>query len=32
MFYTDHYADHGYMTLERRVAEDMNALSVTGFD
>ncbi len=32
MFYTDHYADPGYMTFARRVAEDMKALSVTGFD
>ena len=32
LFYTDHFADPGYMTFTRKVASDAKALSVTGFD
>lgn len=32
MFYTDHYADPGYMTFARRVAKDVKELKVTGFE
>lgn len=32
LFYTSHYADPGYMTFTRRIANDVKTLCVTGFD